>query len=361
MSHNENKKEHEEKESSDEVSEASSHEQTERDFEEGFKNNPLEYHKLCLNTDYYSITWTALRKMQFIGISFNFEDIYLLPSDYFWIYINFISFFTLLLLTIFLLVKEALINDKYKNSGWLMYILRITLVVLAQRKLLPEFNQGYCKLLYTLQKKREFTHPGFAIFVSICQMFVVSANLISIIFFICMADEYIQPITNFSGLCVLSELDDWIGDLIMSYQLNGFDLPETQDKINQYIKYEKTFEKNPHEHQNELHEVNHLEEGLDDEEHHKKEERNKKEIKKTYNMYMINERMSLTAKLATIRESDLEIEIDDKIQLNAHWTIVYIEKLIKNIPWNIVIPLLTIPISYSLPSISHWLRIHFES
>lgn len=328
------------------------------DFEEGFKNNPLEYSKLCLNSDYYSITWTALRKMQFIGIKYNGVDIYLIPSDYFWIYINFISFSILMLITIFLLVKEALVDDIYKNSGYLMYILRIFLVMLAQRKLLPEFNQGYCKLLYALQNKREFTHPSFACFVAICQMFVVCTNLLAIIFYICMADQFIEPITNFSGLCILSELDDWIGESIMSYNLKGFQLPETDQKYARYLENEFVFEMNPHEHKFEIQKVTHVD-TADNENVAEKEE--KMLFKKNYDMKLINERMSLIAKLATISESDLEIEIDDKIELNTHWTILYLEKLTKYIPWNVIIPLITIPISYFLPSISKFFRQYLDN
>lgn len=111
----------------------------------------FDFKKLSLANDYYSITWTSLRKNQFVGAKIRGVEIFLIPSDYFWIYINFITFVILLLITVILLVKQALISDKYVESGWLMAVVRIILVALAQKKLFPEFESGYAKLLYSLR------------------------------------------------------------------------------------------------------------------------------------------------------------------------------------------------------------------
>lgn len=294
--------------------------------------DPLELQKLSLPSDYYSLTWCALKKSQFVGASIYGVDVFLIPSDYFWIYINFISFALLLLLTVILLVKEALMDDVYVEAGWKMTILRVILVAFAQRKLLPEFTCGYVKLLYSLRNRKEFTHPEFANFVALCQMFTASITLLAIVLFVCMADTYIDPVTNFSALCVLSELDDWIGEMIMSHKLKGCETltKEERDKIF----YEKLTD---HEHN-------------PDEVHHHDEENDE------YDITEINSRITLINKMALITDDDLEVEIDEAVFVNTHWAILELEKIIKIIPWSYVIPLATIPISYALPYLSYVLR-----
>lgn len=61
-------------------------------------------------------------------------------------------------------------------------------------------------------------------------MIIASVNLIAIIFFVCMADEFIDPVTNFAGLCVLSELDDWIGDLINKCKPSGAETLSSEER-----------------------------------------------------------------------------------------------------------------------------------
>jgi len=290
----------------------------------------LEYHKLSLPPDYYAITWASLRKTQFLGATMHGVDVYLTASDHFWIYINFITFTFLLMVSILILVKEALIDDVFTKADWIMVCLRVILVSLAQRKLLPEFSYGYYKMLYGLKNRREFTHPEFAIFIGFCQMLVTISTLIAVLFFVCMADEYIDPVTNFGGVCVLSELDDWVGDVIMSNKLKGCETLETEEREQLY-------------------------QGVDDEKNPIKEVTIDKENEK-YDLTDLNSRIPLINKLALITEDDLEIKIEESLVLDAHWFIVLSEKVIKVIPWKYLIPLATIPISYYLPKFTKFLR-----
>ena len=66
--------------------------------------------------------------------------------------------------------------------------------------------------------------------------------------------------------------------------------------------------------------------------------------------------MSWKHKLALINEEQLGIHIDETIYKNAPWYIVIFEKAVTYIPWKIVLPLSTYPLSIMLPSITTWLR-----
>lgn len=290
----------------------------------------FDYKKLSLSNDYYSITWASLKKTQYVGAKVRGIEVFLIPSDYFWIYINFISFFVLLLITVILLVRQAFESDKYVESGWLMGAVRIILVALAQKKLFPEFESGYAKLLYSLRNDHEFTHSSFANFVALCQMFIATINLIAIIFFVCMADEFIDPVTNFAGLCVLSELDDWIGDVIAESKPAGAETIPKEEREE-------------------------LSKGHDD--HNPNEKAHADDVKEDkYNTKRLNDRLTLSNKLSLITSEDLEIEYDESVFLNTHWSIIYLEKIIKKVPWFIVIPLITIPVGHYMPMITEYIR-----
>lgn len=297
------------------------------------QEDPFDFHKLTLNHDYYSITWISLKKSQFIGAKIHGIEVFLLPSDFFWIYINFITFSICLLLTMILLLKESLVDDIYVEANWIMLILRIVIVAFAQNKLLPEFSSGYSKLLYSLKHYKEFTHPGFAHFVGLCQMIIASFTLFSILLFVCMAETYITPVTNFGGICVLSELDDWIGELIISQKLKGSKTISKEERENIYKS--KKEENNPYQHE----QVETVYDDSDD-----------------YSLKDLNLRVSLTNKLALITEEDLEVEVDECLNLNAHWSIVQMEKMIKLVPWSIIIPIITIPTSIYMPILSSFIR-----
>lgn len=291
----------------------------------------LKDYKLSLPADYYAITWASLRKTQFIGATLHGVEVFLIPANYFWIYINFLAFIILLLITILLLVKEALIDDIYYKPNWILVILRFIIMALAQRKLFPEFTYGYYKMLYSLKRKREFTHPEFAVFVGFCQMFVSLTSLIAILFFVCMADEFIEPVTNFGALCVLSELDNWLGDVILSNRLKGFETIELAKREELHMQ-KGSYDHNPD---------NEITIDKDNDE---------------YDLTDLNSRIPLVNKLALIKEEDLEIQIDENTVLSTHWFVLLCESLNKIIPWGYFIPIATIPISYYLPDITRALR-----
>lgn len=296
---------------------------------ESDQNEASNYKKLTLNTDYYSITWVALKKTQFVGAKIYGVDIYLLPKDYFWINLNFIMFFLMVVLTLALLVANSVINDHFIQSTYLVAVLRIILVGFAQKKLVPEFESGYAKMLYSLRNHSEFTYSGFATFVAFCQMLISSICLIGIIFFVCIADGYVELITNFSGLCVLSELDDWIGDQISICKIKGCETLSVSDRIELF--YSPNFSNPDHKH-------------------------SKTPKNEQFKLKHINERMSVFNKLALISFEDLEIEYEESMNIKAHWSIVYLEKMIKMVPWGYVIPFMTVPLGLYLPDINEFFQ-----
>jgi len=82
--------------------------------------------------------------------------------------------------------------------------------------LTPEIELAYAKFVYPIMKPQEFQHPKFAIFIGFSHIVVVVQILFGLIIFVCMADEFADPVINFAGICVLSELDNWLGDAVMS-------------------------------------------------------------------------------------------------------------------------------------------------
>lgn len=277
---------------------ASKREEKIDNLKEGEKLDPLKFKKITLGEDYYSLTWACLKTNLFSKKEYLKGKIFLLPSDYFSLYFDFIIFMLMLSLTIILVVRNVVIDDVYVEGTVAIIVCRIILMVFAMKKLTPEFRTGYAKYIYSFIKRKEFTYPGFAQFVGICQVVCAGIALIGVLFFVCTADQFGELLTNFSGLCILSELDDWLGSCIV---LNKIDF-EKQD----------------------LSEIE-----LED----------------------VNDRLSVIQKMALIDDEDLEILIDDDVTENCHWIILYFDKINKIIPWDYIIPLFAVFMSVLMPYI----------
>ena len=288
------------------------------ELDKGANKDPLLIKKISLGTDFYSLTWHSLKKGAFDNKKIRGVEISLLPQDYFWIYINFLTFVLLLLLTVFLIVQEGLIEDEYVEGDWSMVLLRILLVFFTQLNLGPEIELGYAKFLYPIIHPHKFYHPSMAVFIGFSHVFICLNVMVGLIIFVCMADEFADPVINFSGICVLSQFDDWMGDYItLTFKIDD--------------------------------------DHIDDEE----DEKEKKKImskRKNYDLKYLNEKMSLYNKMAMLADDDNEIYIDESLHSNAPFYIVWFEKLVSFIPWKIILPLSTIPISIALPIYTQKLR-----
>lgn len=284
------------------------------------KIDPIHLKKISLGTDLYSLTWHSLKKDAFKNKYIRGVKVDLLPQDYFNLYINFIFFVMALCITVLLIVQEALIDDVYVEGDWQIAVLRMLLVLFTQMQLSPELELGYAKFLYPLVKKEEFYHPSFAIFIGFSHVFICCVTILGLIFFICTADEFADPVINFAGICVLSELDDWFGDLICStYVLDSDDFDDNEDMSLVEISQKR----------------------------------------KIYSLKNLNERMTLYNKLAMLKDDTNEVFIEDHLIINAPFYVVWFEKIWTLIPWKIVLPLSTIPISFALPYYSQLLRAYF--
>lgn len=287
--------------------------------EDGSPKDPLLFKKISLGSDYYSLTWACLKVSLFKDKELRGQKIYLLPADYFYLYLRFIIFMLMLALTIILVVRNVVIDDVYKEGSFAVIGCRIILMIFAMKSLTPEFKTGYSKYLYSVRHRSEFTYPGFAQFVGLCQIVCAGIALVGVLFFVCTADEFGELLTNFSGLCILSELDDWLGDMILTSKLQDEALEEIDEDDDDLTKKNKLA-------------------------------RNAN-IRNECNTRDLNERMNIMQKMAMIEDEDLEIFIKDDISANCHWIIVWFDKINKIIPWDFLIPLSAIPISYGMPYI----------
>lgn len=67
------------------------------------------------------------------------QKIYLLPADYFYLYLRFIIFMLMLAITIILVVRNVVIDDDYKEGSFAVIGCRIILMIFAMKSLTPEF------------------------------------------------------------------------------------------------------------------------------------------------------------------------------------------------------------------------------
>lgn len=286
--------------------------------------DPTSVKKVSLGNDFYALTWFVLKKGTFDDIYLRGEKIFMLPQDYFQAYFNFIIFVFMLILSVVFIVHEALVNDKYFQAEWPLIVVRILLVVFTQINLSPEFEIAYAKFLYPLTHPSEFFHPNFAIYIGFMHIIVCLFTLVGLLIFITMADEFADPVINFAGICVLSELDNWVGDNICSQLLANDDL----------INYDKKPEENE----------------LNEEEQKDWDFAQKK--RRRFKLNDLNYRLSVFQKMALmakIKEEDFEIVLNEKVYDKCPWYIRLFENLFNYIPWRIIVPLLTIPLAYALP------------
>jgi len=255
--------------------------------------DPLLIENVQLNTDFYALSWLTLRKDVFEDLpEFRGHRIFPTDNDFFWLKANFLFFISVIIITVSMMFIEVFTNDLYHDATWQILILRVTLVAFAQRKLEPEFYQAIVMLRYTSKHSDNFGgHVCFAYFISFCQIFIATITFFCIILFVCMANTAVDLIKDFAALAVISELDDWIGTVILT------------DK--------------PH--------------GEDD-----------KHKNKAYALEGLNEKMKLSDKMSFL-DDYLEI-VDDRNGLELGCITTAFTWFIDYFPW-VLLPLITIPIN----------------
>lgn len=269
-----------------------------RKTKRGLKD-PALVQSVELHQDIYALTWNALRSASWENLDeFYGQKITLTNGNIAHLVFIFIVFILVVLSTVGILLVESFMTDAYSDADWPIIVLRLTLVAFAQKKLEPEIYQGFALRRYTTKYKKQFIMPNFALFVTLCHIFVAFITFLAIFLFVCMANEALELIMNFAGLAVISELDDWVGSQIMSEAITN--LESEDEKDNEY---------------------------------------NNKESYdlKTENL---NERLSLFSKLCLIGE---DMQIED----NQNSSKGFLSTLLDYIPWTLV-PLLTLPCQYIL-------------
>ena len=254
--------------------------------------DPLLVQTVSLHEDVYALTWNSLRKDVWENQLVHDQKIFLTGSDKAKLVLHFLFFILIVIATVGILLYESFVTDAYSDAPWPIIVLRITLVAFAQKKLEPEIFQGMTLYRYTIKNTDKFFYPCFAKFVAICQFSIAILTFLAIFFFVCMADGALELIMNFAGLAVISELDDWVGEQIMSESI------------------------------------------------HKEFEEGGKYSKAKLQLENLNERMDLYTKMCLIGE-DMEIDDDQNIQVSLFtW---FANKL----PW-VLLPLLTLPSEWIL-------------
>lgn len=292
-----------------------------------FKENhfdPRDCYLIALNRDFYTLTWCCIKKKAFCSINEDKDGnqtlddsntlrgvrIYLLPQDYFMLYFHFIVFISMIIISYLCIIKEQVLNDEYKEGTLYIIICRILLTFCVYIKLGKEFKLGWSKLEYTVNNKNQFTYYQFAIFVSLCQAISAAIAFLCIMVAVCLCDTISSLLFSFSALVVLTELDDWLGSAILADKIKR-DKGDTKGKLS---KKRDNFE-------------------LDN----------------------LNSRMSILEKMAMIDESNFEILVNGDLSY-SHWVFKYIDLVCSHIPFQIVIPLLTIPLSVYLPQYSIFMK-----
>lgn len=307
--------------------------------ENSYFNEYIRELKVTLRTDYYTLTWAALRNDQFIGTSIKGKNIFLTPANFLSLYSYFIIFIFSMIVTIFLLLRNMILNDEYFIGGTPMILLRMILAGFAHKLLSAEFMEGYYKFKYTLNNQNEFAHVGFALMVGISQMVVITISIISIMLWICMADNYIMPISGFAAFSVLACFDDWIGDTILKEKIKG-------------VKYLRKEEKD--EIINKIHELSYMNYNniaMNIHIDNKTASLQPQSENDKYDTDDLNNRMNLFQKLASINTDELVLYISDE-DFYDNW---FLRVLFNYIDWSIVASLLMIPTSLFMPIIHDFL------
>jgi len=164
--------------------------------------------------DYYALTWCALKKEIWEKKWIYGVDIFLTPTDYFYLFLDFFIFAALISFTIGIMVYQTFTTGEFRFGNWRIELLRILIALFAQKLLYPEFLKGSTKFRYTLRHMQEFNYPWFAAFVPLWQCLMTVISYILIVIFMCISNEALPLVMHFAEVAILIELDDWIGEAI---------------------------------------------------------------------------------------------------------------------------------------------------
>lgn len=196
------------------------HHDTENEYgheleEEHVDINPENVMDINLSEDFYTLVWTALRKNVWHGREILGQKITLTENNRFWLRVDFLAFFVLLIVTFSLLIQQVAIDLKFYLAPWRITILRVTIMFWAQHRLIPEYKKGTTKFRFAWFHSKDFYEPRFALIISACQIFASFLSFFCILLFVCLSNEALPLIMHFAEMAILIELDDWVGEMIV--------------------------------------------------------------------------------------------------------------------------------------------------
>lgn len=292
----------------------------------GSKVDPLKVRTVSLNNDFYTLCWSCLRKdiwkrkfkpgysesdineeednleeiIEWEDKKIGDKQLSLTDSNLRDIKIYMFCFILIILYVLVGIIHQIFTGEIIASCSWDIRLLRILLVSLVQMKLFNEFREGIVKLKYTYNNENLFVECWFAKLISYFQIICTLLSWITLILFICSEIDPLSMIQDFTGICVFTELDDWIGSHICASEP---DLPEEQS-----------------------------------------EEHKNYDLNAVYNFEGINERISLTMKMSMLQSDTNFVEDlnDDGSLLKSFAYSLYTHKT-----FIFLIPLVCIPVEWA--------------
>jgi len=230
--------------------------------------NPLRMRMVVLQNDFYTLCWTCLRKDIWKKASNNYynkdcedneiaketlwedkqiggEEINLTEANLKYIKYSMLFFILTVLYVLTGIIHQVFTGEIEASCPWDIRVLRILLVALVQMKLLGEFRQGLVKLKYAVNHESEFIDGELwlAKLIPTFQIICALASWFTLVLFICSETTPLDMIQDFTGICVFTELDDWIGGHICSSEpeidddeVKFYNLKNVNERIHVFMK-----------------------------------------------------------------------------------------------------------------------------
>lgn len=207
--------------------------------------DPLKLKEFNLNNDFYTLSWFMLRKDIWYDCPKNGKKLEEMTEEekqdddnFYWrqktlggkqisltdsnvrnIAVYMTLFIAIVLFVLIGIIHQIFTGEIKVTCPWTINILRMLLVCLVQMKLFNEFKEGLIKFKYAYFNSENFTNPGLAFFISISQVLTTVLSWSVLVIFMATENEPLDMIQDFTGICVFTELDDWIGSYICSTEI----------------------------------------------------------------------------------------------------------------------------------------------
>lgn len=207
--------------------------------------DPLKLKEFNLNNDFYTLSWFMLRKDIWYDCPKNNKKLEEMTEEekqdddnFYWrqktlggkqisltdsnvrnIAVYMTLFIAIVLFVLIGIIHQIFTGEIKVTCPWTINILRMLLVCLVQMKLFNEFKEGLIKFKYAYFNPENFTNAGLSYFISISQVLTTLLSWSVLVIFMATENEPLDMIQDFTGICVFTELDDWIGSYICSTEI----------------------------------------------------------------------------------------------------------------------------------------------